>query len=421
MCLYVCVFTQVQEWLCLNCQMQRALGMDMTTPCSKSQQQIHASKPDCTIPPHSQSSAQLKSQTQNHTLPHSNTQPQIQSQILLSSQIMKGFAESCQTGHNMGSTKENEPSQNISQGMQSCTQGHKVVFGEKSPTRLVQTGPRIPHSGAVPLPGLTKVPSQPELGHSYPGRSEQIQSARSSPARRPSSVHETPSQDGLTKLFGFGASLLNQASTLISVDPLPGGGTPPSRQQATNGAKVVFSDAKAKATTGVNGASQPGMGETTFYPGTHTPLQKQLLIQQQPNYHKIPKLSKKEPQQQPLTPQQKGPQHQSLAHQQKALQQQIQTHQQKGPQSQSPALQQKGPQSLVKESSKPKVSCPLCNTELKFGSNEPPNYNSCTQCHTKVCFMCGFNPAPHLIEVNVHPHTDIIIEYIYLNTFWFQT
>ncbi|KAM9429297.1 protein bassoon-like, partial [Salvelinus alpinus] len=34
--------TEVQEWLCLNCQMQRALGIDMTTARSKSQQQIHS-------------------------------------------------------------------------------------------------------------------------------------------------------------------------------------------------------------------------------------------------------------------------------------------------------------------------------------------------------------------------------------------
>ncbi|XP_075117767.1 protein bassoon-like, partial [Leptodactylus fuscus] len=35
--------TEVKEWLCLNCQMQRALGMDMTTaPRSKSQQQLHS-------------------------------------------------------------------------------------------------------------------------------------------------------------------------------------------------------------------------------------------------------------------------------------------------------------------------------------------------------------------------------------------
>ncbi|XP_025897319.1 protein bassoon-like [Nothoprocta perdicaria] len=37
--------TEVKEWLCLNCQMQRALGMDMTTaPRSKSQQQLHAKR-----------------------------------------------------------------------------------------------------------------------------------------------------------------------------------------------------------------------------------------------------------------------------------------------------------------------------------------------------------------------------------------
>ncbi|XP_062855267.1 protein bassoon isoform X2 [Trichomycterus rosablanca] len=424
--------TEVQEWLCLNCQMQRALGMDMTTPRSKSQQQIHSSthqsKPDLIIPPHSQPSAQPKSQTQHQTQPHSKIQPQTQSQASVGPQIQRGSTDSYKTGlQNIGPAVESEPSQIGSQGMQSRTQGQNVEFGQKSPSRPFQTGPRIPHPGAVPLPGLTKAPSQPDLRHASPvhqRRSEQIKSAGSSPARRPSSVHETPPQDGLTKLFGFGASLLNQASTLISVDPLPGGGTSahssPIRQQGAQGAKVVFSDANAKA-----GATKPGMGETMFSPGTHAPLQKQPLQQPQSTAHhqkasQLPANQQKGPQQQSLGLQQKGPQQQSPAHQQKGPQQQSPAHQQKGPQQQSPAHQQKGPQSpahqqkgpqqqslahqqkapqsSVKEPQKPKVNCPLCNTELNMGSNEPPNYNSCTQCHTQVCNMCGFNPAPHLVE-----------------------
>ncbi|KAF0036789.1 hypothetical protein F2P81_012101 [Scophthalmus maximus] len=43
--------------------------------------------------------------------------------------------------------------------------------------------------------------------------------------------------------------------------------------------------------------------------------------------------------------------------------------------------------------------CPVCtSTEL---SNPPavPNYNTCTQCKATVCNQCGFNPNPHLTEV----------------------
>ncbi|KAK2842186.1 hypothetical protein Q5P01_012386 [Channa striata] len=30
-----------------------------------------------------------------------------------------------------------------------------------------------------------------------------------------------------------------------------------------------------------------------------------------------------------------------------------------------------------------------------MGSKDPPNYNTCTECKTTVCHLCGFNPMPH--------------------------
>lgn len=47
----------------------------------------------------------------------------------------------------------------------------------------------------------------------------------------------------------------------------------------------------------------------------------------------------------------------------------------------------------------PKQSCPLCNTELNLGSSDTPNYSLCTECKKTVCNLCGFNPTPHLGEV----------------------
>ncbi|TKS90813.1 Protein piccolo [Collichthys lucidus] len=45
-----------------------------------------------------------------------------------------------------------------------------------------------------------------------------------------------------------------------------------------------------------------------------------------------------------------------------------------------------------------KESCPLCNVELNAGSADMPNYSLCTECKKNVCNLCGFNPTPHLGE-----------------------
>ncbi|XP_057179570.1 protein piccolo isoform X3 [Triplophysa rosa] len=42
--------------------------------------------------------------------------------------------------------------------------------------------------------------------------------------------------------------------------------------------------------------------------------------------------------------------------------------------------------------------CPLCKAQLNVGSVETPNYNTCTACQKIVCNLCGFNPTPHLSE-----------------------
>uniref|UniRef100_A0A3Q2XH24 Zinc finger piccolo-type domain-containing protein n=1 Tax=Hippocampus comes TaxID=109280 RepID=A0A3Q2XH24_HIPCM len=49
--------------------------------------------------------------------------------------------------------------------------------------------------------------------------------------------------------------------------------------------------------------------------------------------------------------------------------------------------------------SKTKESCPLCKAELNVGTSEAPNYSLCTECKKSVCNLCGFNPTPHLGEV----------------------
>ncbi|XP_052461185.1 protein bassoon-like isoform X2 [Carassius gibelio] len=359
----------VKEWLCLNCQMQRALGMDMTTPRSKSQQQIHSPshQPKADPIPKIQPSAQPTPQLQTKMQTQMTVQPQTQTQAFPGIQKQMGPTGPNQTALHTGlQTKIEQGSQS---GSKDTQRWRGEVLGPKSPERVAQTG-RIPHPGAVPLPGLAKAQSQSDLGHSSPvrfgGQPDKARSLGNSPAHHPPS-HEAP-QDGLTKLFGFGASLLNQASTLISVDPLPGSSSHPSpaRNQSAQGTKVIFSDANAgasaKTTAGPPGTAKTGPDGVTFPKGPGAPLQKQPLQQQSPVHHQ---------------------------------KQQLPTHHQTTPQKQPPQ-QQPPPQPVT--SQKPDVTCPLCKTTFNVGTTEPPNYRSCTQCHTEVCNLCGFNPTPHLLE-----------------------
>lgn len=248
--------------------------MDMTTPRSKSQQQIYS--PSNAAKPEPDASSQPVHQTQ----PPPQTKPPTQAQPAA------------------GPPKQTGPA------------------GRGQPQA------KLP-PGAVPLPGIAKAPSQPDLSHSSPAhqpqhpRQDQTRSAGSSPSRQP-----PPPEQTFGKLFGFGASLLNQASTLISE-------TTQSQQQP----------AKPIPKPGGTSGPGPGAGKPSGPP-----------------------------------PAQQGPQ--------------------------APVQQQQ--QQPPPDSSKPKACCPLCKTNLSIGNTEEqPNYNTCTQCHSQVCNMCGFNPTPHLTEVRL--------------------
>ncbi|XP_043963963.1 protein piccolo isoform X2 [Gambusia affinis] len=55
-------------------------------------------------------------------------------------------------------------------------------------------------------------------------------------------------------------------------------------------------------------------------------------------------------------------------------------------------------ESAQSETSVAKGNCPLCNLELNIGLSDAPNYSVCTECKKNVCNLCGFNPNPHLGE-----------------------
>lgn len=59
-------------------------------------------------------------------------------------------------------------------------------------------------------------------------------------------------------------------------------------------------------------------------------------------------------------------------------------------------------------------ACPLCKADLK---NDPPNYNTCTQCKNIVCNLCGFSPIPQETEVRYIDCHSVIYDSLGLKTF----
>ncbi|XP_064523994.1 protein bassoon isoform X2 [Pseudopipra pipra] len=204
--------TQVKEWLCLNCQMQRALGMDMTTaPRSKSQQQLHSPSPS---PSHSPAKHPPPSGP-DKTPPAPRTQPQ---------EPPKPHPTTPQREpHGQGQPKPQEAARSSPQ--------HQPA--KPSPSEQRKAPGDVGAKPAAPAPGAG-APEQP--------------------------------QEGLTgKLFGFGASLLTQASTLMSVQPE----APPPSQPSPGKVppKIVFSDASKEAGPKAPGAQGRAAAAPAAKPG----------------------------------------------------------------------------------------------------------------------------------------------------------
>ncbi|XP_015423765.1 PREDICTED: protein bassoon, partial [Myotis davidii] len=206
----------------------------------------------------------------------------------------------------------------------------KVSPQPPHPVKPSTAGPRPP-AGEAPGRSATAVPSGP-------GAADQA-------------------QEGLTgKLFGLGASLLTQASTLMSVQPEADAQGQPASSKGPP--KIVFSDASKDA-----GPRPPGSGPG---PGPAAGAKAE------PAARAGASSGPGAPARTAGTP---SPKH-------------------------GRAEQQAVPKAAAKPKAMPKdrPTCPLCQAELNVGSKGPANYNTCTACQLQVCNLCGFNPTPHLVE-----------------------
>uniref|UniRef100_UPI00398EDB62 protein piccolo n=1 Tax=Pristiophorus japonicus TaxID=55135 RepID=UPI00398EDB62 len=464
--------TQVIEWLCLNCQMQRALGMDMTSaPGSKPQalqpkpqglpptapqiakpglaqplqQKEPAPRPEQAKPLSQAGPRKQPVLTKQHSMASSpppkakqpshgsrNQQPAPQKaepvkaaqhpidqkppqQVAASSRAPETKAPSLgpqvkaagqQTGSGQSQPaprtqpptdkpreaeprtpaqqvhKHGDPIPGTAPGTkqdiapQKATQVQKqALVGRSLQDRqpASSAGPQSKTSGSmedaakpVPKPPVAKavpppVPPDTQKAPKPPDQSRRFSLNLGGASQPPPFQPSTPQETVTGKLFGFGASLFSQASTLMSAapqqqdahgpaaQPAP---TAPSTAAASKESRAVQQPPKADAAKREGPAAgkveqkaavpAPGMRDTG-------PSKRAVAVKDsKPVSEMVPKTSK------PLEPQVAAPS---------------------------------------------KTTCPLCKTGLNIGSQAPPNYNKCTECKAVVCNLCGFNPMPHLTQV----------------------
>lgn len=174
--------------------------------------------------------------------------------------------------------------------MQPSTRSNAGVIQPESSKPPPVSTQREPHSQVQPKPAAPPqevVRSSPQHQQAKPLSTDQRKTVGDSPAKTaapaPSIGVQEQSQEGLTgKLFGFGASLLTQASTLMSVQPEA---TPQSQQSPGKvPPKIVFSDASKDAGPKAPG-TVPGMQGKA---GT-VPAAKQVKAEQVIKPKEVPK------------------------------------------------------------------------------------------------------------------------------------
>ncbi|XP_038667918.1 protein piccolo isoform X4 [Scyliorhinus canicula] len=197
----------------------------------------------------------------------------------------------------------------------------------------------------------SQIPPEPQKAPKAAEQSRRFSLNLGGAAQPPPFQPSTPQETVTGKLFGFGASLFSQASTLMSTAP---------QQQDPHG----------------HAAKQP----SAVPPTTAQTTSKESTASQQSPKRDIGKREAKPPAAHP------SDQKAAVAAQEKANRQAVETI-------------KKATKPLESEIAAPsKAACPLCKIALNIDSNAPPNFDTCTQCKAVVCNLCGFNPTPHLTE-----------------------
>lgn len=368
---------QEKEWLCLNCQMQRALGASEPPGLPMMKEQPSPSKED-------PATAQKK-ETPTPTLTQDFSKPPapsnelgniIRAQETEISSVSIPSKKATPTDVDV-SPAPKMPSSEMSKGQPAAPQKQT----EKGSTPPKSVRPSESKAGELPSqkPPKTLVPLEnsvlsqeqkeekpqlkqlPKTGTS-PAKSvsPQVQPAKQEsesffgfgrPRTPPTAAKSADSVTG--KMFGFGTSFLSSASTLISSAVQDEPKTTPPTQQ-----KMYTADKVTPKTT-------PPASPKTIHMKDTKPLPAQKAEEKKPEKLEQNKIHS--------------------AEQSKV--------------SNSPPEPPKLPADKKDASKSDQSVCPLCKIELNMGSKDLLNYKTCTECKTTVCVQCGFDAMPTTSEV----------------------
>lgn len=349
----MCVF-QVKEWLCLNCQMQRALGAseppglpmiksqaspnnDVRATTQKKETPMSVSNEDILKP------AAPKKELVN-VVPDAPTK-----KIIPPATSMPDKTVPSSVAKSDVSPATQKPSGDAFKGETSKTQQQQIAKATARPEMGKPSPPQAQKSGSSPAKSAPP-PAQPakqESGgfFSFGGPKTQPAAAK-------------PGESVTGKMFGFGSSFLSSASTLITsaVQDEPKQTSPSPRKLSTT---------------------------APVSPKTTPPASPKAIP---PKDTKLPAVQKIEEKKEEKLQQEKAPTAVS------------------GNVDKVPLVPPKAPTGIQGTPKEDQSTCPLCKVKLNMGSKDPPNYNACTECKTTVCNQCGFNPMPNEAKVNQHAH-----------------
>lgn len=355
--MFSCFFIQVKEWLCLNCQMQRALGaseppglpMIKPQPSPSKDASVSPSQEDIfkpvtpknelsNVPATSETGSPVLSSPTKKVITAGASLPDKTTPTTDVSQKPSGKTPKLQPGAAQQPTKAISPAKS--------TPPSDAVVGKPSP----QKPPKAATSPAKSAPPAAQ-PAKQESGGFFGFGGAKTQ---------PTAAKSAESVTG--KMFGFGSSFLSSASTLITsaVQDEPKTTPPTPRKMSSTG------NVSPKTTPSASPKTLPA--KDTKPPAVQKPDGRKP---EKPHQEKTPSVEQAKVDKAPLVP------------------------------PKVPADIQGTPKA------DPSI-CPLCKVKLNMDSKDPPNYSTCTECKTTVCSLCGFNPMPNVAEVNYCHHFVLI-------------
>ncbi|KAM4523026.1 protein piccolo isoform 2-T2 [Fundulus diaphanus] len=340
-----------KEWLCLNCQMQRAMGGMDPPGMSKPMQGSGPPSPQRQAPgkPGKLLIKQQSTSEQGLTPPTTPRQ--------------KSPGPSSPGPLSPGSSLAGSPKIDPKTGRPIQQRSSP----QQSPAKAKQESSFFGGLGGISLGGLTDSAKPPAgaaqatesvTGKLFSGFGGLMESSKPPAKAAPKQEESVAGKlfgglGGLTEsakppgsasqMFSFGSSLLSSATTLVSGEETKAPESPPGSPDSGPGSPPD---------------SDPGSPPDSPFSAPGSPLDSGSAPDTPPAVSKKP------------------PRHTSVEQEEK-----------------SPAAD-----SAQAPASVAKGNCPLCNLELNIGSSDAPNYSLCTECKKKVCNLCGFNPNPHLGE-----------------------